>query len=184
MRRVAARVRGKGRRVQALAVTLALGIAVTLFVPAFFGDDYFNRMPMGQVSVITEFLTVAQPGPIYTPVANSAPMADTARYSQFPEHDIFGPFSVLGRKHVSLGVAKELAVDAKTLVGEHGAAYVLITSGMLHYIRSYGLAPPRDVSTLLKSMRRSHLWLRVRVHQPGVQLYELPPIANALPARQ
>ena len=184
MRRVAARVRGKGRRVQALAVTLALGIAVTLFVPAFFGDDYFNRMPMGQVSVITEFLTVAPPGPIYTPVANSAPMADTARYSQFPEHDIFGPFSVLGRKHVTLGVAKELAADAHRLIGEHGAAYVLITSGMLHYIKSYGLAPPRDVSTLLKSMRRSHLWQRVRVHQPGVQLYELPPMAAAPPPGQ
>lgn len=139
---------------------------------------------MGQVSAITTFLTVAQPGPIYTPVANSAPMADTARYSQFPEHDIFGPFGVLGRKHVTLDVAKELAADANTLVGAHRAAYVLITSGMLHYIRSYGLAPPHDVSTLLKSMRRSHLWRRVRVHQPGVQLYELPPIANALPARQ
>src|SRR5262249_17398412 len=125
MRRRAGHTRGQGRRVQALAVPLALGIAVALFFPAFFGDDYFNRMPMGQVSVITEFLTVAQPGPIYTPVANSAPMADTARYSQFPEHDIFGPFSVLGKKHVTLGVARELAAEAKTLVGEHGAAYVL-----------------------------------------------------------
>jgi hypothetical protein len=183
MRRMAALVRATGRRVQPLAVPLALGIAVTLFFPAFFGDDYFNRMPQGQVSAITAFLTIAPPGPIYTPVANSAPLADTARYSQFPEHDIFGPFSVLGRKHVTRKVAKQLAADAKTLVGQHGAAYVLITSGMLHYIKSYGLAPPRDVSMLLKSMRRSHRWVRVRVHQPGVQLYELPPQARALPAR-
>ena len=51
-------------------IALALGVALALFFPAFFGDDGFNVMSRAEVTTVTSFLRTATPGPIYRLVDN------------------------------------------------------------------------------------------------------------------
>ena len=78
-----------------LRILLVLGVALAMFFVAFFGDDGFNNMPQTEVATVTSFLEKAVPGPVYDPIAD-APLADTARYNQFPTTDIFGAYGITG----------------------------------------------------------------------------------------
>src|SRR5207244_6532289 len=97
-------------------ILLVLGLGVGLFFVAFFGDDGFNSMPNQDVVTVTSFLEKADPGPIYSPTV-VAPLADTARYNQFPLTDIFGPSALPGQTPVRPNLATVIANLAQRTTG-------------------------------------------------------------------
>jgi hypothetical protein len=157
-------------------ILLVLGLGVALFFVAFFGDDAFNNMPKEEVVTVTSFLEKAAPGPIYSPTV-VAPLADTARYNQFPLTDIFGTAALAGQAPVRSNIASLIANLALRTTGGRTPAYVLVTPTMLAYSQAYGVAPSSSFSTLLNSLARSRAW-KLIVNRAGTVIYELPP-ANA-----
>lgn len=154
----------------ALRAPVALGVALALFFPAFFGDDSFNVIPAAQVATITAFWNNASPGPVYLAI-DDAPVADTARYALFPLHDIFGSTSILGTAPVGRNVASQIATAAADTPSSE-RVYVMITSSMEAYTEAYGIASAANFKTLERSMASSPAWLLI-VHKPGVLIYEL-----------
>ena len=70
-------------------VLAALFIVLSLFLPAFFGDDAYNVMSVTEVTSVTSFLQQAPPGTIYAGIEN-APFQDTWNYNEFLITPIFG----------------------------------------------------------------------------------------------
>jgi hypothetical protein len=153
-----------------LRAPLALGMSLALFFPAFFGDDSFNVIPAAQVETITSFWNHASPGPVYLAI-NDAPVADTARYPQFPLHVIFGSLGILGSARITRNAASQLAAAAASTPSSE-RVYVMITSSMEAYTEAYGIASAADFATLKRSLADSPLWL-LTVHKPGVLIYQL-----------
>ena len=154
-------------------ILLVLGLGVGLFFVAFFGDDGFNSMPNQDVVTVTSFLEKADPGPIYSPTV-VAPLADTARYNQFPLTDIFGTAALAGQTPVRPNIATLIANLAQRTTGGRAPAYVLVTPTMRAYSQAYGVAPPSSFSILLKSLAQSRAW-KLIVDRAGTVIYELPP---------
>jgi hypothetical protein len=155
-----------------LRILLVLGVALALFFVAFFGDDGSNNMPQTEVATVTSFLEKAAPGPVYTPI-DDAPLADTARYNQFPVTDIFGADGVTGGAPATSGIANTVASVARSATRGRTPAYVLVTPGMVAYSEAYGVATPRDFATLLSALAHSRAWKLVTNHA-GTVIYELP----------
>lgn len=153
-------------------ILLVLGLGVGLFFVAFFGGDSFNNMPKEEVVTVTSFLEKANPGPIYCPTV-VAPLADTARYDQFPSTDIFGTAALAGQAPVRSNIATLIANLAQRITGGREPAYVLVTPTMRAYSQAYGLAPPSSFSTLLNSLGQSRAW-KLIVNRAGTVIYELP----------
>jgi hypothetical protein len=166
----------KWRPLVTVRILLVLGLGVGLFFVAFFGDDAFNNMPKEEVATVTSFLEKADPGPIYCPTV-VAPLADTARYNQFPLTDIFGTATLAGQAPVRSNIATLIATLAQRTTGGRAPAYVLVTPTMRAYSQAYGEAPPRSFSILLESLAQSRAW-KLIVDRAGTVIYELPP-ANA-----
>ena len=156
-----------------LRILLVLGVALALFSVAFFGDDGYNSMPQTEVAAVTSFLEKAAPGPVYTPIDN-APLADTARYNQFPVSDIFGSGGITGGAPVTRNIAATVANVAQRTTRGRTPAYVLVTPGMVAYSRAYGAVAPRDFTTLLTALAQSKTW-KLIVNRAGTVIYELPP---------
>jgi hypothetical protein len=154
-------------------ILLVLGLGVGLFFVAFFGDDGFNNMPNQEVVTVTSFLEKADPGPIYSPTV-VAPLADTARYNQFPLTDIFGTAALAGQAPVRPNIATLIANLAQRTTGGRAPAYVLVTPTMRAYSQAYGVAPPSSFSILLKSLAQSRAW-KLIADRAGTVIYELPP---------
>lgn len=154
----------------ALRAPLALGVALALFFPAFFGDDAFNVIPAAQVATITAFWNHASPGPVYLAI-DDAPVADTARYALFSLHDIFGSSGILGAAPIGRNAASQIAAAAADTPSSE-RVYVMITSSMEAYTEAYGIATAANFRTLERSMARSPSWLLI-LHKPGVLIYEL-----------
>jgi hypothetical protein len=152
---------------------LAVGCAVALFFPAFFGNDSFNVMSTQEVDVVTSFWRTARPGLVYLAIDN-APVADTYRYNLFPLSAIFGSDGVLGDRPVTADAARVIARYAAAHAGAGEPAYVLVTSSMATYDQSYGVARPGSFRALLASLARSRAW-RLIIRVPGVTAYELRP---------
>lgn len=166
----------KWRPLVTVRILLVLAFGVGLFFVAFYGDDGFNNMPQGEVTTVTSFLERADPGPIYCPTV-VAPLADTARYNQFPLTDIFGTAALAGQTPVGSNIATLIANLAQQTTGGRGPAYVLVTPTMRAYSQAYGEAPSSSFSILLKSLAQSRAW-KLIVNRAGTVIYELPP-ANA-----
>jgi hypothetical protein len=158
---------------------LAIAIALALFFPAFFADDSFNVLQPGEVSAVYSFLRTASPGRIYTITTENAPLADTARYNQFPESDIFGRYGIVDT--AAPGVADEIANDALSYTQGSEPAYVVVTPSMLAYMRAYGMSPSNGPTVLLQDLAQSSSWELV-LHRSGVWIYELPPTAPPITA--
>jgi hypothetical protein len=154
-------------------ILAVLGIGVALFFVSFFGDDGFNNMPKDEVATVTSFLRKADPGPIYCPTV-VAPLADTARYNQFPLTDIFGTAALAGQAPVRSNIATLIANVAQRATGGRAPAYVLVTPTMRAYSQAYGEAPASSFSILLTSLAQSRTW-KLIVNQAGTVIYELPP---------
>ncbi len=149
--------RGQSSRVSSrryLYPPLALGVVLSLFLPAFFGDDSFDALGQSEVNTVTGFLEKASPGPIYR-AADNGPVADTSRYNQFPLLTVFGSASHLGLKSVNGGISDIIRSDSFTYTHGHEPAYVLVTPSMLAYSQAYGIASLHDIKTLLNSLAHS-----------------------------
>jgi hypothetical protein len=156
----------------ALRAPLALGVALTLFFPAFFGDDRLNVMTEAEMTEVASFLQRARAGPVFCAQSN-APTADTARYDLFPMVPVLGAGGVLRGAPVRPGIAGLLARQAVSYTGGREPAYVLITPSMIAYGESYGI-PASSFTTLLAALARSRSW-RIAADRPGAVIYELPP---------
>jgi hypothetical protein len=154
-----------------LRASLAIGLAVALFFPAFFGDDSFNVMPTLEVETVTAFWRTARPGPVYLAIDN-APVADTSRYNLFPLSTIFGGGGILDGKPATADVAGVIARYAARHAGAGEPAYVLVTSSMAAYNQAYGVAEPGSFRALLTSLARSRYWRPV-ISNTDVTVYEL-----------
>ena len=163
------------RPVVTLRILLALGLAVALFFPAFYGDDGFNTMSQTEVATVTSFLQTAAPGPVYCAVDN-APLADTAGYVEFPLTTIFGASGLMGAAPVTPDIATTIASLALSRTGGRQPAYVLVTPGMLAYSQAYGLTPSKSFAILLAALAHTPAWKLVD-HRAGTVIYELPPTA-------
>ena len=160
-----------------LRAPLALGVAVALFMPAFFGNDRFNTMTPTEVATVASFLKRARPGPVYC-AADNAPTADTATYDQFPLLAIFGRTGLVGSGPVSSDIANIIANEALRFTHDSQPAYVLITPSMIAYSQAYGVTSSSSFKTLLAALSRSQSWKLV-VHRGGTIIYKLP--TNAFP---
>jgi len=156
-----------------LRAPLAVGIAVALFLPAFFGDDSFNAMPATEVATLTSFFESARPGPVYCAVDNAS-VADTARYNLFPLLAIFGSTGVAGPGAVKPDIADVLANEALRYTNDSEPAYILVAPSMIAFSQAYRLTPSRNFITLLTALAHSRAWKLV-VNRAGAVVYELPP---------
>jgi hypothetical protein len=156
----------------ALRVPVTLAVTVALFLPAFFGDDSFNSETPTEVAAVTSFLDNAQPGPVYCAIGNAAPVADTARYNQFPLITVFGSGGIAGVAPASPGIADILASAAAGVTHGSQPAYVLITPSMLAYAQAYGVPPPEGLTVLRESLARSPRW-KLLVDRAGTVIYQL-----------
>lgn len=156
-----------------LRILLILGLGLALFFVSFFGDDGYNSMSQAEVETVTSFLEKAAPGPVYSPTA-VAPLADTARYNQFPVTDILSTAALAGAGPVTPGIADAIASLARRTTGGRAPAYVLITPSMLAYSQAYGTATPGSFAILRTSLAKSRAWKLV-VSREGTVIYELPP---------
>ena len=163
----------------ALRAVLPLAVAVTLFFPAFFGDDASNVMQPSEVNTITSFLQSAQPGPILAAIDN-APGSDTANYNEWPEGSIFDSPGFIQPSEENSHIAAFLARTIVNNVGL-GPAYVVVTPSMLAYNKAFGITDPGNISMLLASLAKSPYW-RLGVRQDGTVIYQLTGAASHISA--
>jgi hypothetical protein len=167
-------VRGPGEATRRFLRALpVLALAVTLFLPAFYGDDSFNKMPQAEVTTVGRFLQQAKPGPIYCAIDN-APLADTYRYNQFSISSIFGVNGVAGSLHVKSNIVTLVEQDSLKYTDGTRPAYIMIAPTMLPYSTAYGVTAPGSFQILFAALNHSPNW-KLIVDQSGVIIYELPP---------
>jgi hypothetical protein len=157
----------------ALRVSLAFGLILALFFPAFFGDDGFNNMPEPEVTTVTSFLNNAPAGPVYCAIDN-APLADTARYNLYPLIPIFGSFSLIGTARVTPDILSVIAANSLVFTNNSQPAYVIVTPSMIAYNQAYRVTASSSFAMLLNSLAQSRSW-KLIVHRDGIMIYELPP---------
>jgi hypothetical protein len=153
---------------------LALGIALALFIPAFFGDDSFNFMSQKEVDVVTAFFQNAAPGRVYFPLED-APLADTSKYNLFPRTALFGSYGIMRKGTLTADVANVLAQDAASRSSAH--TYLMITPSMVAFNDQYEVTPARNFAILRTSLTNSPLWNAV-YYQGGIAIYQLLPISQ------
>jgi hypothetical protein len=159
---------------ESLLAPAALLASLTLFIPAFFGDDAINAMPKQTVTTITSFLRSAQPGPLLVPF-DRAPLSDTARYDRFPLVTIFGANGVLGTKPDRSTLTSVLAREALKRTNGTEPAYLIVTPTTIAYNDAYQAVKPDYFMSLLKELRQSAYWHLV-VANAGAVIYELNPM--------
>jgi len=157
----------------AVRAALALGIALALFMPAFFGNDSFDAMSQTEVDVLTGFFQNAPAGRIYSPIDN-APLADTARYNLYQRIELFGTYGIMRKGLVKQDVASTLAQQVWQASGGSGHAYVVITPSMVAFNEQYEATPMRNFVTLGRSLARSQFWTRT-YNRGGIEIYQLLP---------
>jgi hypothetical protein len=179
---IIARLRPLGRHLvgDGVRALIALGIVLTLFFPAFFGDDSFNFMSQQEVDVITAFFQSAQPGRVYSPLDN-APLAGTSSYNLFPRIFLFGPYGMLQKgpnpdatKVLSRDIATTIAHDIWHVSRRSARAYLIVTPSMIAYNEQYEVTPARNFAILRSALDKSPFW-KVLYNRGGIAIYELPP---------
>jgi hypothetical protein len=163
-----------------LRIPAVIGIAIALFLPAFYGDDGFNRMPSAEVRVMTTFWLHAKPGHVFMAI-DQAPVGDTWRYNLFPLSPIFGG-PLFQSQAATYSIADEIAHHARTKIPGNRPTYIILTGNMIANNNAYGIANPASFAILRSSLQRSHLW-KLILNRGGVVVYELPPLpsSNVLP---
>jgi hypothetical protein len=167
-----------GLTASALRVPLALGVALILFFPAFFGNDSFNVMPQTEVATLASFQQTAAAGPIFT-IEGNDPLSDTARYDQFPVSAIFHTTGPADNKPVPPDIANMIASYALKYTGGKQAAYVVITPSDIAISQAYGLTSLSNINILTGSLALSPDWKLV-ADQDGTVIYRLSPTARIL----
>ena len=162
-----------------LRAPIALGLAVVLFLPAFFGNDSSNVMPATQVAATTSFLESAQPGVVLAPLDDTS-LSDTAKYNQFPLGVIFGQYSIMGNTPATADIAGYLARTVENYTNATAPGYVIVTPSMMAYNAAYGAIQPAEITTLLSSLRTSPYWERI-VSDDGTVIYATTAAAHDIP---
>jgi hypothetical protein len=162
----------------AMLAVIPLGLAVTLFFPAFFGNDLINAMPASEVRTITAFLETAKPGPILGATDNWS--GSDANYNDFPFGWIYGsPGSITLDK----GDADIATYIARSFVHYSGyaPAYVIIAPSMVNYNTAYAVTPPGNIIALRESLGKSAYWKLV-TNSDGTIIYQLTSAAKKIPS--
>lgn len=157
----------------AVRTVLALGIALALFIPAFFGDDSFNFMSQREVDVVTAFFQSAPAGRVFIPI-DDAPLADTSRYNLYRLIQLFGVYGIMPKGLVGRDIATTLARDARQSSANSGQAYVVITPSMVAFNEQYEVTPARNFATLRASLANSPFWTTM-YNSGGIAIYQLVP---------
>ncbi len=152
--------------------SVALVVAVALFVLAFFGNDRVNVMTPSEVTAVTSFYDTAKPGPIYVAIA-SAPVGASYRYNLFSTPSIFGPGGVVAQNPLQPNLATAVETAARHYTGGSEPAYVLVTPSMYAYDKGVLVTPLRNFAKLLKELASSRAW-HIVVRHAGTYIYELP----------
>jgi hypothetical protein len=159
-------------------LVLAMAVSLTLFFPAFFGDDASNTVSQPEVDTITTFLQTAPPGIVFVPT-NGAPLADTSRYNLFNVALIFGPGTVVDKPLPTADVANLIARTAQRFTRGLAPAYVVVTPSMMQYNDTHPIVDSAAFRILLVSLARSSEWVAL-TKSHGVYIYELPPGSQIL----
>jgi O-antigen/teichoic acid export membrane protein len=161
-------------KLAALRAPFALAIAVTLFFPAFFGNDYSNVMTPGEVQGTLSFYRTASPGTVFA-VTGNFPQNVSGRYNLFGERDLYGTGGVLELPHPVTSNAAEITriIRHNTLKPED-PSYILVSPAMLADGIAYGFLTRRDLQDLTKTLNNAPGWIQV-YDKGGVTAYELPP---------
>jgi len=162
--------RGTGTTV--IRMVLAMAVTLTLFFPAFFGDDTSNTISQPEVAIFTSFLQTAPPGVIFV-ATEGAPVSDTSRYDLFTETLIFGPGAIVANGLPTRNVADLVAETAVRFTQGLEPSYVVVTPSMRRYDASHPTTTPAGFRILLTSLANSAEWIPL-VRSHGVYIYELP----------
>ena len=157
----------------AIAILLPLVIELTLFFPAFFGDDNYNMMSQAEVNTVTSFFDNARPGPVFLATGNS-PVSDTFNYDLFPLAPVFDSPGIPAEEPDSLRIASTIAMTAIRYTGDSEPAYVVVTPSMIADNNAYQSILPGNFAVLLSSLAQSKDWKLV-AGGSGTFIYELPP---------
>ena len=164
-----------------LVPPLALAAAVALFLPAFYGYDKMNVMPVSQVTTTTAFLKSAQPGMLLCLEDNSS-IADTANYDKWPIGRIFDTNGgvIPPQNPAKIDIAADLARTVVNYTDGLSPGYVMITPSMEANVAAYGYFPTDYETMLIKSLNASKYWKPI-VNDDGTMIYEITPAANNVP---
>jgi hypothetical protein len=155
-----------------LRTSLALGAALVLFFPAFFGDDRANLPPQSEVDTIDAFMQSAPAGAIFT-ATQGAPVNGTARYPLFSTSVIFGPGALVDSTLPNPDIANEIAETAVHFTGGHEPSYVIVSPSQVAYNAAHPTAGPAAFRLLLASLAHSPEWILL-IKSGGTYIYELP----------
>ena len=162
----------RAHKARAIAVpAIALAVALTLFLPAFFGNDSVDVMPSSQVDAIQAFYRSATPGTVFAPNSNF-PSSVTGHYNEFVEAPLFGPYGPLRTAPV---VPSDGATVTRSIEGAATPTrplYVVITGTMRSYAKAYGFPRPAELGQLQRLLSRTSGWILVH-RSAGVTIYEL-----------
>jgi len=163
----------------AFRAVVPLTLAVALFFPAFFGDDWSNVMPGSEVTTIAAFLDTARPGIVLSVVGN-APLSDNPDYDQFPTGTVYDAGGAISGDRQVPDIAAYLA---RTVEGYAPGqpAYIIMAPSMAAYDASYGGVPSAMITALLAALRASPYWT-LAVNDDGTSIYELSAAAAKVPA--
>jgi hypothetical protein len=172
------RGQGPGTQAAILRMVLALALSLTLFFPAFFGDDAANTVSQSEVDTITAFLQTAPPGVVFM-ATQGAPYSDTSRYNVYSATLIFGPGALVENRLPRPSVADLIAQTAVRFTGGLEPSYVIVSQAMTRYNASHPTTTPAGFRILLAALAHSSEWIPLtRGH--GIYIYELPPGSQLL----
>ncbi len=164
--------RTKGTAAAVARIVLAMAVSLTLFFPAFFGDDASNTVSKPEVDTITSFLQSAPPGVVFVPTLG-APLSDTSRYNLFTEALIFGPGTIVDKPLPNAQVADLIARTAERFTRGFTPSYVIVTPSMVRYNDAHPIVASAAFRILLASLARSAEWIPL-TKSHGIYIYELP----------
>jgi hypothetical protein len=167
-----ARGHTQGTRTTVVRMVMAMAVSLTLWVPAFFGDDTANAVSQSEVDIITNFFQSAPPGLIFIPTSG-APVSDTSRYNLFTQTPIFGQGGMVDRGLPKRNVSDLMASTAIRFTEGVAPTYVIVSPTMIAYNASYPVTPPASFRILLASLAHSPYWIPL-MRSHGIYIYELP----------
>jgi hypothetical protein len=167
-----ASTRTKGTTATVARIVLVMAVSLTLFFPAFFGDDTGNTVSQPEVDIITSFLQSAPPGIVFVPTLG-APLSDTSRYNLFTESLIFGPGTMVDKPLPNPDVADLIARTAERFTRGFTPSYVVVSPSMVRYNDEHPVISPAAFRILLASLAHSSEWIPL-TKSHGIYIYELP----------
>ncbi len=161
-------------RLRALMAPIALTIAIVLFFPAFFGDDYSYVLSKDEVQGSVSFYQSAARGTVVL-ADGDFPDDINERYNEFPELTLYGLGGILNPKYPPTANAANLTKAIEDKVRKtNEPVYVIITDSMQAYGSEFGFLKPNELEVLKTTLDKAPGWFRI-YNTPGFTVFELPP---------